>query len=199
MNTIEDRLRELLPQLADALTPEPVHADPKAVSRSVASGIDLGSAERSRRNRSGRVVVAGVAAAAVLLLVGGLLAFSRSDPDGRSDSDLAAPSAGPPPGFGVWRPIADAPIEARPYAVSAWTGTEAVFWAGSSLSRDFAYSDGAAFDPTTNSWRGLTVPGLGPSGTQQRVLRWRAVRARERRRHTIRPSAGHVGRPARGR
>jgi hypothetical protein len=162
MNTIEDRLREQLPQLADALTQEPVHADPKAVSRSVASGIDLGSAERTRRHRSSRVLAAGVAAAAVLLLVGGLLAFSRSDR--RNDSDLAAPSAGPPPGFGVWRPIADAPIEARPYAASAWTGTEALFWAGSSLSRDFAYSDGAAFDPTTNSWRGLTVPGWGHPG-----------------------------------
>jgi hypothetical protein len=197
MNTIEDRLREQLPQLADALTQEPVHADPKAVSRSVASGIDLGSAERTRRHRSSRVLAAGVAAAAVLLLVGGLLAFSRSDR--RNDSDLAAPSAGPPPGFGVWRPIADAPIEARPYAASAWTGTEAVFWAGSSLSRDFAYSDGAAFDPTTNSWRGLTVPGWGHPGLSSVFFDGEPVCTRERRRHTIQPSAGHVGRPARGR
>jgi hypothetical protein len=48
--------------------------------------------------------------------------------------------------------------------MSAWTGNEAVFWAGSSLSRGFAYSDGAAFNPETNSWRTLTVPGWGHPG-----------------------------------
>lgn len=162
MSTIEERLREQLPQLAEALTRKPVQAGVVSTSRPVGSGIDLGSTDRPRRRRSGRVLAAGVAAAAVLLLVGGLFAFARGD--GGGDSDLAASSAEPPTDFGLWRPIADGPIEARPYAASAWTGTEAVFWAGSSLSRGFAYSDGAAFDPTTDSWRRLTVPGWGHPG-----------------------------------
>lgn len=162
MSTIEERLREQLSQLAEALIREPVQTGVVTRSRSFESGIDLGPTDRPRRRRSGRVLAAGIAAAAVLLLVGGLAAFGRGDD--RGTPDLEASSADPPTDFGVWRPIADAPIEARPYAASAWTGTEAVFWAGSSLSRGFAYSDGAAFDPTTDSWRELTVPGWGHPG-----------------------------------
>jgi len=60
--------------------------------------------------------------------------------------------------------MAQAPITPRPHAVSVWTGTEAVFWAGSSLDRGFAYTDGAAYDPLTNTWRTIPVPGWGHPG-----------------------------------
>ncbi len=72
--------------------------------------------------------------------------------------------------FGTWSPMAEAPIGPRPYAVSAWTGTEAVFWAGSSLSRGFAYTDGAAYDPISDSWRTLVVPGWGHPGLTSAYL-----------------------------
>ena len=60
--------------------------------------------------------------------------------------------------------MAEAPIEPRPYAVAAWTGSRVVFWAGSSLSRGFAYTDGALYDPTTDSWEAMAVPGWGHPG-----------------------------------
>lgn len=55
-------------------------------------------------------------------------------------------------------------MEPRPYAVAAWTGSRAVFWAGSSLSRGFAYTDGALYDPATNTWESMAVPGWGHPG-----------------------------------
>lgn len=65
---------------------------------------------------------------------------------------------------GVWREIPEAPIGVRPYAVSGWSGSEAIFWAGSNLMRDFANTRGAAYDPATDSWRELAVPGWGHPG-----------------------------------
>ena len=65
---------------------------------------------------------------------------------------------------GTWSTLPEAPIEQRPLAAAAWTGSEAVFWAGSSLDRLFAYGDGAAYDPSTDSWRTLVVPGWGHPG-----------------------------------
>jgi hypothetical protein len=50
------------------------------------------------------------------------------------------------------------------YAVSGWSGSEAIFWAGSNLQRNFAYTDGAAYNPTADSWRELPVPGWGHPG-----------------------------------
>lgn len=73
------------------------------------------------------------------------------------------PAVGAPAG-GTWRAIPAAPIETRPFAVSGWSGAEAVFWAGANLRRNFAHTDGAAFDPATDSWRVLPVPGWGHPG-----------------------------------
>lgn len=159
MNTLEQRLRQELPQLADALvdtTPREALPDDRAPAASPASSW------RPGRRRSSRMLVTAIAAGCVLVLVGGLVAVSQfGGPDG---SRLAGPSRPTPDGFGSWQPLPEAPIGPRPYAVAAWTGSEAVFWAGSSLSRGFAYTDGAAFDPATNSWRMLTVPGWGHPG-----------------------------------
>jgi hypothetical protein len=108
------------------------------------------------------VVRVATAVATALVLVGAIgipALWSRS-------SDVVGPEAAgsPPDGFGTWEMIAEAPILPRPHAVSVWTGTEAVFWAGSSLSRGFAYTDGAAYDPIADTWHTIPVPGWGHPG-----------------------------------
>ncbi len=103
------------------------------------------------------------AVAASMLAAAGLgyLAISIAD---SGDEVLVQGSAVAPSNFGTWDTIAEAPIDPRPYAMTAWTGSEVVFWAGSSLTRGFAYSDGAIYNPDTDSWDSMVVPGWGHPG-----------------------------------
>lgn len=103
-----------------------------------------------------------VATAVVLIAVIAVPALLwRSSPTTTISSDVAS---GLLVGSGSWETMAEAPIPTRPHAVTAWIGTEALFWAGSSLDRGFAYSDGAAYDPTTDTWHSIPVPGWGHPG-----------------------------------
>ncbi len=152
MTMLEQRLREQLPELADAWVARATAPDPDA------STIDIGGAfGPERERRLGWRPLLAIAAATLLVIVGGLVVLDRRA------AEQPAPATTPAT-FGTWRPIADAPIPTRPYAVSGWTGTEALFWAGSSLSRGFAFTDGALYDPATDSWRTLAVPGWGHPG-----------------------------------
>ena len=57
---------------------------------------------------------------------------------------------------GTWRVIAPAPIDARLGATAAWTGTEMVVWGGqTAYSNGASLLDGAAYNPTTDTWRPL--------------------------------------------
>lgn len=154
MNELEQRLRRELPELAEALVPTPVDHDRREGAPAGPALLERADG-RPRPDRSRRVAI-GLAAAGVLLLVGALAVVGRP---GGDDAPVASPTS-----FGEWRAVPDAPIAPRPYAVSAWTGTAAVFWAGSSLERGFAHTDGAAFDPSTDTWRTIPVPGWGHPG-----------------------------------
>ncbi len=57
-----------------------------------------------------------------------------------------------------WRPIPDGPLSARSEPASAWTGRELLIWGGRTECCDGSTTlmgDGAAFDPTTETWRPL--------------------------------------------
>lgn len=162
MTMIEDRLREQLPELADALIPtQAARSAPRPDDRPPT----LSPASPVTR-RPGRLL----AAAAVLVLIGAAAIYLTGWRD--SPDDELAIVAGPAvaaadvatAGPGTWTVLSDAPIEARPYAVAAWIGTEAIFWAGSSLDRGFAYTDGAVYDPATDTWRSFGAPGWGHPG-----------------------------------
>ena len=57
---------------------------------------------------------------------------------------------------GTWRVIASAPIEPRLYPAVAWTGTEMLVWGGQTgFTNGTGLTDGAAYDPTTDTWRRL--------------------------------------------
>lgn len=159
MTPLEERLRHELPELADALIGTSPSAELVAGDRQGMKAV--GSTPNGRGSRWMPVVTI---AAAVVLVVGGFVGFGLlrghvPDENSAGSTDSLAPTS-----FGEWSSLADAPIETRPYAVSAWTGSEAVFWAGSSLSRGFAFTDGAAYNPATGTWRTMTVPGWGHPG-----------------------------------
>lgn len=92
------------------------------------------------------------------------------------ESDLAAgDGAAYDPSTDEWRVIADSPLSAR-LAEGVWSGEELIVMAGraSSLNGIGAFGDGAAYDPTTDSWRSLADgpahPGAELVGTQGLVL-----------------------------
>lgn len=161
---LEDRLRRDLPALADALEDAPRDASVPSVSSfpGTSSGRRL-----SRRHLLTAAAGAGVIAGAGIVIgrrrrtLGSSITSSEVDP---SAPVGAPPIAAWPTDFGSWAAMPPAPIVPRPYAASAWTGSDVVFWAGSSLSRGFAFSDGAAYDPAAGTWRTLRVPGWGHPG-----------------------------------
>lgn len=82
--------------------------------------------------------------AAVLLVAAGFVVFSDDSSDRTAVGTVGEPLAADGPS--TWAVLPDAPIGRRAYPVSTWTGTEAWFWAGSSLDRRFAYAEAP---PTT--------------------------------------------------
>ncbi len=180
MTALEDRLSSDLPTLAEAMMANregegmPVSGlaiDHGRIGVDVPSIIDSAERPSSKPARG-----LGWGKAAALMVVGMSLAGlgvlgvrSVGNNSGREVSTEA--SAAGDEGEdelnerpGTWSTMSEAPIEQRPLAASAWTGGEAVFWAGSSLDRLFAYGDGAAYDPSTDSWRTMDVPGWGHPG-----------------------------------
>lgn len=63
---------------------------------------------------------------------------------GTPDGSSAQPAATLP---GAWGTMSVAPVPARTEHSVVWTGSEAVYWAGDGR------RDGAAYDPTTDTWR----------------------------------------------
>lgn len=124
---------------------------------------------RAATRRTWIVVASALVVATVVLTImvssRDAAAPATSDPTGDGAADAAVdPAADAAVDHGTWSTMADAPIAPRPYAVAEWIGDEAVFWAGSNLARNFAHTDGAAYDPSTDTWRLLEVPGWGHPG-----------------------------------
>lgn len=155
MTTLEDRLRADLPELADAL----LESEPIEPGRPMElTGIPFADG-RPRLLTRRRVLVSAAAVAAAGVAAGAGWPWRLGNGGRIEVSGSPAPA-----GFGTWTSIAPAPIEPRPYAMTAWTGTRVLFWAGSSLSRGFAYTDGAFYDPEADVWEPMAVPGWGHPG-----------------------------------
>lgn len=136
------------------------------------AGIEPGSGDRAgaeqlgRRLRRRRRIVEVVAAAAVVALVAAAVTVPRL-------GDARDPAPAPPVGGG-WQPGTPSPLTGRWSPVVAWTGDEALVLGGGDSppcppnancrKPDSMASDGAAYDPATDSWREIAdapVP-IGP-------------------------------------
>lgn len=161
MTTLEDRLRQDLPALADALVGD--DDSPRSEPDGTVPTIELASKRDSRARRPLLVAAAAVA----VVVIAGLAVAGGGDSE---TTTTATNGVRPPDGFGSWETIPDAPIPAPSYPVSAWTGKESFFWAGSNLKRNVAYSAAAAFDPVEGTWRDVDEPGWGHPGLVGAVL-----------------------------
>ena len=151
MTDLEDRLRNDLRDLADALAGD-----------RTGDGSTEPATDEPPATRSGPARTLVLATCAVLVLVAAFVVVG-DDGTERTAVDTVDESLAPD-GPGTWEAMSDAPIARRAHPASLWTGTEALFWAGSSLDRSFAYGDGAAYDPATDTWRTVPVPGWGHPG-----------------------------------
>jgi hypothetical protein len=111
----------------------------------------------SRRRWLGRALTASFL---TVMMAGSALA--------QSPSPSLVPAAQPTLA-GTWAPIADAPIAGRYGHAAAWTGMEMLIWGGSAGSQGRwdkvtrRERGGAAYDPSTDTWRFLArapIPGL---------------------------------------
>lgn len=142
--SIEDRLSESLTRNLDQL-------DVSAGNPSAAQQ----AGDRLRRRTRRTVGIAAAASLAVVATVAGLAL--RTGGDERLD---------PAPTIGSWARLPDAPISPRTGGIAAWTGTEAIFLGGeidnlcppnaSCVSDSTRAKDGAAYNPTTGTWRKIT-------------------------------------------
>lgn len=131
-----------------------------------------------RRNAVGRR--AGAVAAALLIVAGGVVLATRDRPDGAgptsvdtgtSSTSSTAPDTTTVPQTGVSTStkgigtMAEAPIPGFSLSTSVWTGTELIVWgrAGNQIA-GFDNRAGAAYDPTSDSWRTIARSPLASAG-----------------------------------
>ncbi len=81
----------------------------------------------------------------------------------RNQDQLRADGAAYDPATNAWRILPTAPLSPRLGQAVVWTGTDMIIWGGNddaSNTKPHATSDGAAYNPTTNSWTRLSASPL---------------------------------------
>ncbi len=124
--------------------------------------------------RAGRVGVVVVIAGLGILGLSRLVNLSDEGGDGAASTKA-----------GRWAPMSASPLDARILAASEWTGTEMLVWGGRGCAAGRCddpmvapFSDGAAYNPTTDIWRRLSPSPLsartGATGawTGRELLLW---------------------------
>jgi hypothetical protein len=120
--------------------------------------------------RVGAVAAIGVSLLIVLAYAVVKVAAPQARGDEASLDASQAPEACLPPAPanppGTWRVIAAAPISGRADHTAVWTGSEMLIWGGDTASGGAAEveptNDGAAYDPSTDTWRALAPSPLSP-------------------------------------
>jgi hypothetical protein len=129
---LESRLRADLPRLATMLVEAPVSESATTVST---------------RRRRRPLLVAALAACLVIGVTLGVVAVTTHQ-DGAPPAVSHAVAAP-----GSWQTLARSPLGPRAGVNPVWTGTEVLVWGGN---RGMLFlQDGAAYNPSTQSWRSL--------------------------------------------
>lgn len=137
--------------LAAAPPDGPLRVDP---------GQSMVEGRRRRRRRAGTAL-----AAALVVVLGVTMPLVTSQHSSSRPATLTAkpPTARAPGGAdlaslvaGHWSTLPPAPIPPRQGASTIWTGSELIIWGGESgPNGDVLHDDGAAYNPTTGTWRVL--------------------------------------------
>ncbi len=150
MSPSTDQVRGLLRTTADQLPGGPLDVPVSGLLTRARKG-----RQRRRLAQAGAVVLAVVAAIVVpVAIVGGHSAPTSTPLPGYS---VPAASASPVSVAEMthwrWTTLPAAPIPGRASPASVWTGSQVLFWGGTSADEDRAYADGASYDPKTRQWQ----------------------------------------------
>lgn len=131
------------------------------------------------RRRHHRRVGAALAATLVVVLGIAVPVVASQRPSGKTSTLTATtpPTTPAPAGAnlasleaGHWSTLPAAPIVPRQGASTVWTGTELLVWGGESgANGDVLHNDGAAYNPTTRTWRVLPAGPLSAREGQSAV------------------------------
>jgi hypothetical protein len=156
---IEDRLRADLPGLAELIASEPVDELAPAV------------AVAQRPHRRSRTLVALLAAC--VAIGGATVAVVRHHTSAKPAVVVDAGhghATTTVPGVSLagdrWRALPPSPLGPRGNTVTVWTGTEVLVWGGyrGEPTAPLAFQSGAAFNPTTGTWRKIADNQWGHPG-----------------------------------
>lgn len=127
--------------------------------------MDTSAPSASTNSRAGRWRVLGAAAACLLVGVVAVLLTSRDDETSTVDAGGSSNGGGAEPSANGWTRLPDPPLSPRVGASAAWTGDEVIVVGGWEFlcppsascagPTDAPFTDGAAFDPSTQSWRSI--------------------------------------------
>ena len=161
-SVFERELRDRLRSLADHAPTKPTSSGSARDAAVRRPGLGGGLSDR-------RWMMA--AAAVTIVLVGAVLLGNAIGRENQS-AIVAVDGPVPPTDGGRWETMSDAPItfDERAYAAAVWTGDNVLFWAGANLARSVAYADGATYDPATDTWGSIPVPGWGHPGLSSAYL-----------------------------
>ena len=133
------------------------HPDPSPMPPPSTEGFDLSAFPTGWTRLSDPPEVRSVAATtwtgSELLIWGGYEYTGYSDEDAQHTGYRFDPATE------KWSPLPDSPLDGRIMPASAWTGREFLVWGGwdGGFREDPYFADGAAYDPTTETWRLLSA------------------------------------------
>jgi hypothetical protein len=84
--------------------------------------------------------------------------------------NLQSQGASYDPSTDSWRLIARSPLRGRARPRAVWTGREMIVWGGGSTQENqVAFTDGAAYDPATDTWRSIGSAPVAPGSRYEAV------------------------------
>jgi N-acetylneuraminic acid mutarotase len=93
-----------------------------------------------------------------ITLPGDIFTFPDEEDEESEGAKLLADGAAYDPASDRWIPMASSPLKGRVGHVAVWTGREMLVWGGATLKEsNFAFDDGAAYNPMTDTWRSIGV------------------------------------------
>ncbi len=160
--TTTESVHERLERLAEL-------GEPAGADRVYEAALDSGRQYESERKRTRRFTAIAAAVVVIVAMSAAVVWGITRESDDAPTVGSEAPDGAWPSGSGTWEVLRPGPADGRGFPSVVWTGEELIVWGGeqpgeaTSQPGDATPHDtGAAYDPSTDSWRGIASGPLSP-------------------------------------